>query len=768
MTITSSDFRNAYTGNGSTTVFAYTFKIDDANHLKVTLVSTAGVETVTTAYTVSGVGLDAGGNVTMTTAPASGVKIVITRNQPFQQNTDYVTGAAFSADTHESALDELTMNDIQQNEVLTRAVKAPVQDGAIAELPNITNRKNKILTFDANGDPETSVLTADIANLINNLSVGTSISGYSTVTEFHLGSEFDGANKITLSQSYTPGNNNLFVFRNGQLLRRGSSYDYTETSSTEVTLTYNPNDSDTFLFVIGVLSSAGSIDASNVTYTPAGAGAVSTNVQTALRGITNYGPRDRITYKDATSVYIHSAQFPMGGFRFHGSYKKSQVKSFPASATPISCSTSSDLAFGMSSVVLENWYAVFACANDGDANATLKIVPFLRADSVATSVVTLRKAGENVHSSSPQTYTWAAGALDGLECLVISETVDGRANAFSGRVATITASTATNITLDTIGTVAVNDWLLPAPNGFDNYRYCGAFYVDTAEVRNIADSGSYVASRGIFDQSGTNTGSIAAPGELRNISGYISPLATAVMLHSYCIINTAAVGSFVENFALDGSNHDVATHYVTKVDTSDDIRTFLKSGRLVSGFPDIAISTNFDVVCQNAVVVSINTTLYQVSAATVCDTGTSSTFPAGTWGVFCVYSDTSGTLTATWDTNSGAGYASEALAAAARPGLETNKAAIAYVTVQANAGASFTAGTDALTGGTGGNPAQTTNYYNSSDAANVLGDSDVEPVNSGQLFIPFSFGQQYYYWNGGTLAASRTSGQQNIYGWIEP
>ena len=256
MTITSSDFRNAYTGNGATTVFAYTYQIADASHLTVTLVSTAGVESVTSAYTVSGVGNAGGGNITMTTPPASGVGVVITRNQPFQQNTDYVTGEAFSAETHEAALDELTMNDIQQQEVLTRAVKAQVQDGAIGELPNITNRKNKILAFDANGDPETAIASADLGNLIANFDVTSGITGYTTVVEEHLGSEFDGSNKITLTQEYTVGNNNLLIFRNGLLQRKGASYDYTETSSTEVTWTFDPDNADVFQFIIGVLVSS--------------------------------------------------------------------------------------------------------------------------------------------------------------------------------------------------------------------------------------------------------------------------------------------------------------------------------------------------------------------------------------------------------------------------------------------------------------------------------------------------------------------------------
>lgn len=278
------------------------------------------------------------------------------------------------------------------------------------------------------------------------------------------------------------------------------------------------------------------------------------------------GPRDIIQYKDATSVYIRSTRFDMGGFRFFGRYKQDEALTFPSNGQPLSCSTSSDLAFGMSSVVLENWYAVFACANNEDQYVTLKIVPFLRADSVATSTITLRKAGENVHSSSPQTYTWANDALNNLECLVISETLDGRTNAFSGRVATITDSTTTTITLDTIGTVAANDWLLPAPNGFDNYRYCGSFYMDAAEVRNIADSGTLVVSKGIYDFSGTNTGSVASP-EKRSISGYISPLATAVSLYSTFNLATTSTGQYVEYYAIDGSAHTIYSVDIQKVAT---------------------------------------------------------------------------------------------------------------------------------------------------------------------------------------------------------
>ena len=67
MTISSTTVKNSYSGNGSTTAFAYTFKIFANTDLQVIIRSSTGTETVktlTTHYTVSGVGDASGGNVT--------------------------------------------------------------------------------------------------------------------------------------------------------------------------------------------------------------------------------------------------------------------------------------------------------------------------------------------------------------------------------------------------------------------------------------------------------------------------------------------------------------------------------------------------------------------------------------------------------------------------------------------------------------------------------------------------------------------------------
>lgn len=147
----------------------------------------------------------------------------------------------------------------------------------------------------------------------------------------------------------------------------------------------------------------------------------------------------------------------------------------------------------------------------------------------------------------------------------------------------------------------------------------------------------------------------------------------------------------------------------------NNLRSFIIADRVVAGDPGLAIDTNFDVQTGNPLVVQISEVMVSVAATTSCDTGTSATFAAAKWGIFLVSVDAAGALTATWDDNSQAGFDSEALAIAALPATPAGEVALGYVTVQAHASNTFTAGTDALQGGTGGNPSPDTNYYDYAD-----------------------------------------------------
>jgi len=95
MTVSSTTVKNSYSGNGSTTEFAYTFKILVNSDLQVIIRSSTGTETtktITTHYTVAGAGDASGGSITFTSGniPASGETVVIRRNGPQTQARDYI------------------------------------------------------------------------------------------------------------------------------------------------------------------------------------------------------------------------------------------------------------------------------------------------------------------------------------------------------------------------------------------------------------------------------------------------------------------------------------------------------------------------------------------------------------------------------------------------------------------------------------------------------------------------------------------------------
>lgn len=130
MTISSTTTpRVQYNGNGSTTAFSVSFVFSTYVDLQVYLTDiSTGVETLqtyTTHYTVSGgggSGTPATGTVTFVTAPASGKRITILRSVANKQTVDYVENDAFPAQSHELALDRLTMQlqDVREN--LDRAI----------------------------------------------------------------------------------------------------------------------------------------------------------------------------------------------------------------------------------------------------------------------------------------------------------------------------------------------------------------------------------------------------------------------------------------------------------------------------------------------------------------------------------------------------------------------------------------------------------------------------------------------------------------------
>jgi len=158
MTVSSTTTKNSYSGDGSTTVFSYTFKIFDEDDIAVILrddtTGTETTQTITTHYSVSGVGNTGGGNITFVTAPASGKTVVLLRATPLTQLTDYTPNDPFPAEAHEDALDKLTFLTQQIQEELDRSIKISRTNTMTSTEFTVgaSDRASKILAFDGNGE----------------------------------------------------------------------------------------------------------------------------------------------------------------------------------------------------------------------------------------------------------------------------------------------------------------------------------------------------------------------------------------------------------------------------------------------------------------------------------------------------------------------------------------------------------------------------------------------------------------------------------------
>lgn len=149
MTVSSQITRDDYNGNGVTVLFPVTFRFLESSHLRVirTVVET-GVATELVldslgpdGFSVTGAGQPSGGQVTVVTAPKGPTPdaslretLTILREVPVTQETDYLANDPFPAESHERALDKLTMIAQQVNEGLGRAFRLPPQVSGVSTI----------------------------------------------------------------------------------------------------------------------------------------------------------------------------------------------------------------------------------------------------------------------------------------------------------------------------------------------------------------------------------------------------------------------------------------------------------------------------------------------------------------------------------------------------------------------------------------------------------------------------------------------------------
>jgi hypothetical protein len=157
MTISTTTIKNSYSGDGSTTVFNYTFKITDEDHVEVLTRASDGTEvtkTITTDYTVSGVGDANGGSVTFGTAPASGLTVILRRDTPQTQGMDLIENDPLPANTLEDAHDKIMSVAQELQEEVDRSIKLSRTNTMTSTEFTVgaSDRANKVLAFDSLGE----------------------------------------------------------------------------------------------------------------------------------------------------------------------------------------------------------------------------------------------------------------------------------------------------------------------------------------------------------------------------------------------------------------------------------------------------------------------------------------------------------------------------------------------------------------------------------------------------------------------------------------
>lgn len=158
MTVQTNTNVASFNGNGVTQIFPIAFKFNNDTDLVVLLVDdatgSASLLTLNSDYTVSGEGDEEGGLINVVVAPATGKRLKVTRVVDILQLTDLRNQGKFFAEIHEDALDLLTMIAQQHESGINSSLRVAESDPEPARIPAVAQRANKILSFDAAGNPQ--------------------------------------------------------------------------------------------------------------------------------------------------------------------------------------------------------------------------------------------------------------------------------------------------------------------------------------------------------------------------------------------------------------------------------------------------------------------------------------------------------------------------------------------------------------------------------------------------------------------------------------
>jgi Pectate lyase superfamily protein len=155
---------SSYTGNGVTTAFSFGYYVGASGDLVVMVDGV--VQTLTTHYSLTGIGSGSGGTCTFVTAPASGASVVLYRDTDLLRDTDYQDNGDLLAAILDADFDRIWLalqESLSGAKTSSRNVRSPIGE-TLNELPEASARAGKVLSFNAaTGQPEAVAPTSGTA-----------------------------------------------------------------------------------------------------------------------------------------------------------------------------------------------------------------------------------------------------------------------------------------------------------------------------------------------------------------------------------------------------------------------------------------------------------------------------------------------------------------------------------------------------------------------------------------------------------------------------
>jgi len=151
MTISATELRISYNGNGVTTAFSFPYRFLADGDLLCYVDDV--LKTITTHYTVTGADDPSGGTVTFLTAPPTGTGNVVLINEPAAtQGLDLVENDPLPADSVETAFDRLTLIAQRNKDRLDRAFVLSDSDVSAPSLVIPSPEASTALMWNATAD----------------------------------------------------------------------------------------------------------------------------------------------------------------------------------------------------------------------------------------------------------------------------------------------------------------------------------------------------------------------------------------------------------------------------------------------------------------------------------------------------------------------------------------------------------------------------------------------------------------------------------------